>query len=115
MGMKSLALTKAEAEKEYGECCPTEAGEKDEGPRYPWGLSICLDQGTLDKLGIGLMPVGTELTIMARVTVTGTSSRERIKGDKKEDMDLQITAMDMFQDMTADDRQAKAAAKLYPK
>jgi hypothetical protein len=115
MAMKDLALTAKEAKAEYGDCAPCTAGsDADDGPRYPWGLSICLDTGTLEKLGIGLMPVGTELTIMAKATVTGTSSRERIKGDKHEDMDLQLTAMDLFQTVTADDRTAKAASKLYP-
>lgn len=115
MAMKDLALTAAEAKAEYGECAPSTAmDDDDDAPRYPWGLSICLDTGTLEKLGIGLMPVGTELNIMATVTVTGNSSRARLKGKDSQDMDLQITAMDLFQTVTPDGRQAKAAKKLYP-
>jgi hypothetical protein len=113
MAMKDLALTKEEAAEDYGECAPTTGDKGDDGPKYPWGTRLCLDDDILAKLGLGLLPVGTELVIMAKATVVGTSTRERVKGEREDDMDVQITAMDVTQSLTTD-RTAKAAKKLYP-
>lgn len=112
--MKSMALTADEAKEEYGECapCSTSSEDSDDAPKYPWGLSLCLDEKSLAKLGIGLIPVGTEVIIMAKATITGTSTRERVKGKPHQDMDIQITALDVTP--TQADRQKSAAAKLYP-
>lgn len=110
MALKDMTLTAEEAKSQYGEC--VDAGGDDDAPKYPWGLSICLGDEALAKLGIGLMPVGTEVMIMAKATVTGTSSRQRQSGDNSQDMDMQITALDLAP--TQADPMAKAASKLYP-
>lgn len=111
MAMKDMALTAAEAKSsEYGPCCVE--GEEDAGPKYPYGLELCLRGEAMKKLGMGLMPVGTELIITAKAIVTGTSSRERQGSEPSEDMDVQITALDLTP--TQADRQAAAAKKLYP-
>lgn len=112
MALKSMALTAEEAKADYGECAPC-TSDGDDGPKYPWGLSLCLDQVALDKLGLSLLPVGSEVIIMAKAKITGTSSRERIKGEKREDMDIQITHLEIAQNLTSDERSAKAASKLY--
>lgn len=111
MALKDMTLTAEEAKAQYGECCAPDGGD-DDAPKYPWGLSICLGDEALAKLGIGLMPVGTEVMIVAKATVTGTSSRQRQSGDNSQDMDMQITALDLSP--TQADPMAKAANKLYP-
>jgi hypothetical protein len=106
--MKSLKLTKEEAKAQY-DCCPSTDGSED-GPRYPWGTSLCLGTEALEKLGLGLLPVGTEVLVTARAVITGNSSRQRQSGEKTEDMDIQLTAMDVE---LVQDRDMRAAAKLY--
>ena len=94
--MVNLQLSKAEAQEE--------SGATPELPRYPYGLSIYLDDETLEKLGMTEMPkVGTVLQLTAQVTVTGTSTRatqgEKEAGEATETtcscVDLQITDMDL--------------------
>jgi len=106
--MKSLKLTPEEAEKQGGVCCDE---TEDGGPKYPWGTSLCLGTEAMDKLGVGLMPVGTEVIIIAKARVTGTSSRERQSG-MSQDMDIQLTAMEITAAQA--DSMGKSAARLYP-
>lgn len=113
MALIDMALTAEEAKKEYGDCAPC-GMEGEDGPKYPWGLSICLATESLNKLGMSPLPVGTEVMIMAKAVVTGTSSRERVKGDRQEDMDIQIQSLELNAQMpNADQRQDAAARKLY--
>ena len=60
--LKSMKLTAEEAKGEYS-CCPTSEGD---APKYPYGLNLCLGDEALAKLGMGLMPVGTEIMVMAQ-------------------------------------------------
>ena len=78
-------------------------------PKYPWGLSLCLDDETMAKLGIALPAVGTELMIMAKVTVTGVRASQNQGGDSEQSCDLQITAMSVGPSAPA----MSAAEKLY--
>jgi hypothetical protein len=111
MALKDMALTAEEAKSsDYG-CCVSE-GEEDKGPKYPYGLELSLRSEAMKKLGMGLMPVGTEVIVMAKATVTGTSSRQRQGGEAFEDMDVQITALDLTPVQA--DRMAKAASRMYP-
>ena len=110
MPMKSLALSAEEAA-EQEDCCVSPAGGP-EGPKYPWGTSICLGTEALEKLGLGLFPVGTEVLIMAKAKVTGTSSRERANGESSQDMDIQITAIDLTPQQA--DRMANSAKRMFP-
>lgn len=111
MPMKSMALTAAEAkDSDYGCCAPD--GDDDKGPKYPYGLEISLRDESLKKLGMGLMPVGTEVLITAKATVTGTSSRDRQGAEPSQDMDVQITMLDLTPVQA--DRMAASASKLYP-
>jgi len=94
--MANLAMTADEAKKEYG-CEPSDT---DSLPKYPYGLSIYLDDDTLKKLGITDLPkVGTSMPATITVTVTGTSQRATQSGKEGENMrtcvDLQITDMDI--------------------
>lgn len=66
----------------------------DNGPQYPWGLQIHLDDKPLEKLGLKDLPkVGTALMLMARVEVQSVSSSDRKDGDPSRSVGLQITHM----------------------
>jgi len=93
--MPNLAMTKEEAKNEYGV-----EPDDDSLPKYPYGLSIYLDDDTLKKLGITDLPkVGTSMPATITVTVTGTSQRATQSSKEGEQMrtcvDLQITDMDI--------------------
>jgi len=65
--------------------------EKD-GPIYPWGLSLSLDDDALEKLGIDTLPkVGTAQMLIARVEVTSVSSNQGPDKQKRQSVSLQIT------------------------
>lgn len=65
---------------------------KDE-PKYPWGLNIHLDDDALEKLDIGDLEVGKEVTIIAKATVSGCNSYQTQGGESESSCDLQITDM----------------------
>lgn len=83
-----------------------------DGPRYPWGLCLNLDDATLKKLGIkGLPEVGSKMNLDAVVVVTSVSQNQQQDGDKTSSVSLQITNMELSaSDESDDDR----ASKLYP-
>lgn len=112
MALKDMALTPEEAKEQYGDCVTDSADGDNDAPKYPWGLSICMGDEALAKLGIGLMPVGTEIMLVARATVTGTSSRQRQSGDNSQDMDVQITAMDLSP-AQQEDVMSRASKSIY--
>lgn len=109
MPLKDMSLTAEEAKEQ--DCCAPSSSAKD-GPKYPWGLRIDLDDGSLGKLGLGLMPVGTEVTIMATARVVSVSSNEREGSEPETSMGLQIVAMDTGTPTA--DRMAASASRLYP-
>lgn len=88
--MKNMKLTPKEATKE---CMPCDNEYK--GPEYPYGLRVCLDGESMDKLGLKELPdVGTKMKLVAIVEVVGA----RIdKGQDREykNVDLQITDMEL--------------------
>lgn len=105
MAMTSMVLTPDEAKEEMGCSVPSD----NDTPRYPYGLSLYLDDETLAKLGITAMPdVGTKLRLVAQVDVTGNSQRQTQDG-KDVSMDLQITDMEL----TAVQAEPSAATVLY--
>jgi hypothetical protein len=66
-----------------------------EQPAYPYGLCLCLDSETLDKLGMkALPPVGTVFNIAAKVVVTSVREQQDADGSKSRGVDLQVTDMD---------------------
>lgn len=85
----------------------------DEGPLYPWGLALNLENEAIDALGMKQLPeAGETMLLVAKVKVTGTRS-EDVDGDggkrKRQKVTLQIT------DMALEDAGDKtnAAEKLY--
>lgn len=108
--MTNLAYTKKEAKAEYG-TSPTVSDE--DLPKYPYGLTLYLDDDTLEKLGIKELPkVGSTMLAQITVMVTGTSQRATQSTKDGEAMstcvDLQITDMDIAQPAKS------AASLLYP-
>lgn len=92
MNLVSMKLSPMEAKEEYGGsmlCKP----KPENLPKYPYGLSLYLDDEALAKLGIVNLPdVGTVLTLHALVEVTSNSQRQSQEG-KTVCMDLQLTDM----------------------
>lgn len=87
--MVSMKMSKKEAKEQY-------ATTPDDGPSYPYGLSISLDNDALTKLGIGdSVNVGDEVTISAKATVTSKSGYQTMVGDAESSVGLQITDMEV--------------------
>lgn len=83
-----------------------------EPQKYPYGLSINLDDETLAKLGITTLPtVGSAMTLTARAEVCSTSQYADRKGEAETSMSLQITAMELS---AGADSTTDAATLLYP-
>lgn len=82
-----------------------------DGPKYPYGLCLYLDNTTLEKLGMSSLPaVGEEVTISAKAVVKSVSLREQQDGDKDRSVDLQITAMTVGKPTSNDEK----AGRIYP-
>ena len=104
MAMVNMKMSRDEA-KEY-----TLGAEVDDGPQYPYGLCIRLNDDSLEKLGITSLPkVGTEMTITAKVIVKSVSAYDRMNGEAEQDVELQITDMEIGAGKTQND----AAQSLY--
>lgn len=85
-----------------------------DAPKYPWGLEINLNDDSLDKLGVKTLPaVGTEVTIVAKATISSTSERSTESDGNCASMSLQIT--DMRLDGLDADLLGRAAEILYGK
>lgn len=81
-----------------------------EGPRYPWGLAVNLDEESLQKLGVAQLPdVENEMILVGRVKVTRTSSSQDEGGGRHRSMELQITDMAL----NNGDEEQDAASTLY--
>lgn len=83
-----------------------------DGPAYPWGLSLTLDNDALDKLDLDEddFKVGATMMLVAKVEVTAISSNETRGSDPNKSVGLQIT------DLCLEDDAAKttnAEAALY--
>lgn len=86
--MKSMKLSKTE--KQINEVA------MDSRPEYPYGLSISLDNDSLDKLDLKSLPgVGTEMVLEAKVKVTSASVSEYEGDGERKNMSLQITDMEL--------------------
>lgn len=84
-----LSASEAKAETYLGE------PDTDDLPKYPYGLSLCLDDETLKKLGItDLPPVGTVMQLTALVEVCSISNYENQSGSDKS-LNLQVTDMEL--------------------
>jgi hypothetical protein len=111
MALVDMEMSADEARKEYGTCSPS-AESDDDLPKYPYGLTLNLDDESLAKLGITSLPdVGVAMTLTARVEVCSTSQYQNRDGKKDVSLSLQITAMELS---GAADSSPSTASLLYP-
>ncbi len=92
--MKNMAMSAEEREQN---CAPSSlSGGGDEGPRYPYGLCICLEEESLQKLGIKNLPgVGESMMITAKVMINSTSENESQHSGIRRSLSLQITDLEL--------------------
>jgi hypothetical protein len=65
-----------------------------EAPRYPWGLSIDLNDDVLSKLKMTTLPsVADAFVLVAKVYVKGVRANETAESGKNRNVELQITAL----------------------
>lgn len=83
-------------------------------PKYPWGLSITLDQSSLEKLGLDVsdFKVDTYKMLIAKVEVTSISSNESKGGMDNQSVGLQICEL-CLEDAGEGDDADKVIKKLY--
>lgn len=98
MKMVDMKRTQAEAEELEAKHSPEIATADVTRESYPWGLSLTLEQETLEKLGMKTLPaVGSRMTITAEVKVTSRSESQNESegaGESKErTLGLQICKM----------------------
>jgi hypothetical protein len=107
--MTNLAYTKVDIAEEKKDMAP--GGEM---PKYPWGLSVSLDESTLTKLGktVADFKIGDTITVPVTFEVNGMSSRKQWDGEVCSCVDLQITDIDMGPPPTTD---AERADRIYNK
>lgn len=107
--LTSMKLTKADRKKR-NELSPSVMS--DDGPAYPWGLSLNFDETILGKLKLeGLPKAGTTMRIEARVSVESVGVRDAAGGHEERTLTLQITDLCL----EADDDRGSAADRLYGK
>lgn len=78
-----------------------------DGPLYPWGLSVTLDEEALDKLQLDLPKVGTTVVLVARADVTSVSSNEGQDRKPRRSVSLQITDLAVDADEPGDKPEAQ--------
>jgi len=99
-----VALTDLKMSKEERDEQSPQPMETSKGPQYPYGLSINLDDGTLEKLGVDELPkVGEYITIVALACVKSTSERSDDGGESERSVSLQIEKMRLGGDDDGDD------------
>ena len=120
MSMKNMSMSNEEMK----ESQPTaiNSADKQEGPMYPYGLNICLEDKSLQKLGVKQLPkVGQSMLIRAKVDVSSISEYESIEGGNRRSMNLQITDLELVgvkREVSADklySNQESAHGKTYGK
>lgn len=106
VSMKRDKKDKKDKKKDTSEACCSVSGN---GPDFPWGLSVNLENESLDKLKIDSLPeVGSTVRIVAEARVESVSSRSdrESNGKKNRSVSLQITKMalsDAEEDADEDD------------
>lgn len=89
--MKLQPIAKAEPG-----CIPVADCDREEGPKYPYGLQITLNEDSLKALGITELPkVGEKMKIEGFVEVCNTSQYEESSGHSSRSLGLQITDLDL--------------------
>lgn len=85
MKLKNMEMSKKDKES----TAPMAVG-KYEGPNYPYGLCLRLDNSSLEKLGMDSLPkVGAKMKVMAMGVITSVSSHESKNRDDR-NVEIQI-------------------------
>lgn len=105
MTLVSMKQDPKEAAENYGSCAPIPG----EMPLYPYGLSICLNDESLKKLGMSLPAVGSKFMLTAMVEVSSARADKVQDGDAEIGADFQITDMQLTPEGGKD-----AASVLWP-
>lgn len=115
MDGKLVSLKIAKGDRDAKDAAPSSL--MTDGPAYPWGLSITLDQDVLDKLDMSIdnFKVGATMALIAKVEVTACSSEERQGSDARQSVGLQITHVCIEEGAGKATSAAKAGAALYGK
>jgi len=96
MPLTNMKLSKKEAKGDSGI-------NEVELPRYPYGLSISLDEESLDKIKMSDLPnVGDSKMLVAFVDVTDKHEHDSIEGKKRRRITLQITDMSIEEKVSKD-------------
>ena len=107
MKMTSMKRSQGEKKEANAAMAPSATTEN-----YPYGLCIRLGNEELEKLGVATLPaVGESYMIMAMATVKSVSSSEYQEGDKRRELELQITELALGQH----GQEANPAEMMYPK
>jgi len=102
----SLKMTRKEVQEKYA----SPPSMADDAPVYPYGLTLRLDNDTLDRLKVSKLPeVGESMMVLAKVNVTSVSSSDSESGQNRT-CELQIT--DLALDVDDQDTN-RAAGRLY--
>jgi hypothetical protein len=92
--MKSLKLQPAN--KPEPSSIPIADCDRNEGPKYPYGTQITLNEESLKAMGITELPkVGEKMMICGLVEVCETSKNENISGHNYRCLGLQITDLEL--------------------
>ena len=79
------------------------AVKEDAGPRYPYGLRICLENAQLEKLGLDSdCDVGDVIDLRAFAVVTSVSMNKREDGTECARVELQVQKLAVENEMTED-------------
>lgn len=97
MKLVSMKRSKKERNREQKEMDATSPSMEE----YPYGLSLHLDNDSLDKLGIGQLPkVGKKFRLHAECEVKSASLHER-NGKRNRDLTLQVTRLALASNPTS--------------
>jgi hypothetical protein len=90
--MKAVDMSVTEAEKKQRERKMQERMEGTDGPDYPYGLSVHLDEGSLLKLQVKDLPkAGEEVRIEGTAKVRSVRQEDVDGGQQERSVELQIT------------------------
>lgn len=112
IAMTSMKIDDKKREERFNETVAVDA------PTYPWGLSLHLDEDSLEKLGISKLPeVGGTVIVYARANITSVESRESEGGGrgvhKHRSVGLQITDLALLEN--EDENSKSTEETLYGK
>ena len=71
-----------------------------QGPEYPYGLRLSLDEDSLEKLGIEeLLEAGKSVHVVAKAEIVSVSHQESAHGKPHRSVELQITDLAVHKKM----------------